>query len=266
MAIVIRPSSLPGWSDCQLRTAARTAPQMFLDLGYELRQLPQRAGPAIGTATHAAVAFTMQCKIDTGESANQTETEQAGLEALSKSIEHGVEWDGVSPNFNTAQKQVLRHYRVFRLHLEDDLRPRTVERRIEKLTKRGNTLSGQPDVTDDGVMDLKTGVAKRVNGQQYGAYALLLRADGDPVSHITEDYIKRVAIDKEQPLPEQIRYDVALSERIAGATILDMERKFEEFERDGDTMIFSANTGSMLCSDRWCLAFKTSACPMSVNK
>uniref|UniRef100_A0A6M3KGB7 PD-(D/E)XK endonuclease-like domain-containing protein n=1 Tax=viral metagenome TaxID=1070528 RepID=A0A6M3KGB7_9ZZZZ len=260
MPIIIRPSSLPSFPDCARRTAARLAPNIVKEMGYDLRQLPQRAGPAVGTATHAAVAHTMQSKIDTGSSANQTETEQAGLQALDDTTANGVEWDGVTPNFNTAQKQVLRHYRVFRLHLEDDLRPKTVERRIEKVTKRGNTLSGQPDVTDDGVMDLKTGVARRANGSQYGAYALLLRADGDPASHITEDYIQRVAIDKEQPVPQQISYDVELSERIAGRIIMDIERAFEEFEREGDNLVFLANPGSMLCSDRWCQAWGTSFC------
>lgn len=236
------------------------APQIVKDMGYTLRDLPQRAGPAVGTATHAAVAHTMHAKIDTGASANQTETEQAGLEALSDTVQYGVEWDGVTPNLNTAQKQVLRHYRVYRLHLEDTIQPLTVERRIEKVTKRGNTLSGQPDQTDDGVHDLKTGVAKRANGAQYGAYALLLRADGDPARHITEDYIQRVAIDKEQPVPQQIGYDVDLSERIAGRIILDIERTFEEFEREGDSLVFMANPGSMLCSDRWCCAWGTDFC------
>ncbi|MDP2621548.1 MAG: hypothetical protein Q8P46_15490 [Hyphomicrobiales bacterium] len=260
MNIIIRPSSLPGWADCQRRTAARIAPQLVKDMGYDLRQLPQRVGPAVGTATHAAVAHTMQAKIDTGSSANQTETEQVGLDALDKSIEYGVEWDGVSPNLNTSQKQVIRHYRVFRIHLEDSIRPRTVERRIEKVTKRGNMLSGQPDQTDDGVHDLKTGVARRVNIAQYGGYALLLRADGDPAQHITEDYIQRVAIDREQPVPQQIPYNVDLAERVAGAIIMDIERTFEIFEREGDNLVFAANPGSMLCSDRWCVAYGTDFC------
>jgi hypothetical protein len=260
MSIVIRPSSLPSWPDCQRRTAARTAGPLVREMGFELRQLPQRAGPAVGTATHAAVAHTMQAKIDTGASANQVETEQAGLQALDETTANGVEWDGVTPNFNTAQKQVLRHYRVYRLHLEDGIMPRSVERRIEKVTKRGNTLSGQPDQTDDGVHDLKTGVARRVNIAQYGAYSMLLRADGEDPQHITEDYIRRVAIDKEQPVPEQVPYNVVLAERVAAAIITDIERAFEIFEREGDNMIFTANPGSMLCSDRWCVAYGTDFC------
>ncbi len=242
------------------------APSVIRDAGYTLRELPQRVGPAVGTATHAAVAHTMRSKIATGESANATETEHVGLEALGESIADGVEFDATSPNLNTAQKQVVRQYRVFRLHLEPALKPRQVERRIEKLTKRGNTLSGQPDVVDGGVMDLKTGVQRRVNLHQYGAYSLLLRAEGIESTHITEDYIQRVAIDKEQPAPEQIGYDVALAERAAGAVIVDIERRFEEFEREGDPFAFLANTGSQLCSAKWCVAFQTDFCPESRNK
>ena len=95
MSIVIRPSSLPSWPDCQRRTAARTAGALVKEMGYGLRQLPQRAGPAVGTATHAAVAHTMQAKIDTGASANQTETEQAGLRRWMKRPLTGL--NGVTP-------------------------------------------------------------------------------------------------------------------------------------------------------------------------
>lgn len=242
------------------RTAARTAGPLIREAGFTLRELSQRVGPAVGTATHAAVGHSMQHRIDTGEKANNEETEDVGIAALKKSIEFGVEFDRVSPNLNTAEKQVLRQYKVYRLHIEDKITPKTVERRIEKVTKRGNTLSGQPDQTDDGVHDLKTGVAKRVNIAQYGAYSLLLRADGDEPQHITEDYVPRVAIDKEQPPPEQIGYDVGLAERVAGSIILDIEDRFAKFEEDGDHMVFVANPGSMLCSDRWCLAFGTDFC------
>lgn len=266
MAITIRPSSLPSWPDCQRRTAARTATGLIKEAGFTLRQLPQRVGPAVGTATHAAVAHSMQHRIDTGEKANHEETDDVGIAALKESVSYGVEFDGVSPNLNTAEKQVLRHYKSYRLHLEDKIQPRTVERRIEKVTKRGNTLSGQPDQTDDGVHDLKTGVAKRVNIAQYGGYALLLRADGEPAEHVTEDYVKRVPLDKEQPVPEQIMYDVDLAERVAGSIILDIERRFGEFEQDGDHMVFVANPGSMLCSAKWCLAFNTDFCQESKGK
>lgn len=233
---------------------------MVREMGYELRDLPQRVGPAVGTATHGAVAHTMQNKIVTGESANQTETEQAGLDALVESTKDGVEFDGVSPNMNTAQKQVLRQYRTYRLNLEDKIEPRSVEVRIEAVTKLGNLLSGQPDQTDDGIHDLKTGVQKRVNIAQYGGYSLLMRSQGVNPQHITEDFVRRVAIDKEQPVPEQIDYPVPLAERVAGAVIKDIERAFGAFQETGDNMVFVANPGSMLCSDRWCLAYGTSFC------
>lgn len=260
MAIVIRPSSLPTFVDCQRRCAARTAPRMIEDMGYKLRDLPQRVGPAVGTATHAAVAHTMLNKIATGESANQTETEQAGLEALDETVSHGVEFDGITPNFNSAQKQVVRLYRVYRLHLESTIEPTEVEHRIERQTKRGNTLSGQPDVVDLGIRDTKTGVVHRVNMLQLGAYSLLKRAEGGDVRYLVEDYIQRVDIAKEQPVPMTFNYDLDVSERAAGRVILDIEERFARFEESQDEMEFIANPGSMLCSDRWCTAHSTDFC------
>lgn len=258
--ITIRPSSLPSWAECSRRTVARLTPHIVKGAGYTLRETVPVVGSTVGTATHAGVGHTMLNKMETGELGNQTEAEQVALESLAENAKLGVRFDETSPNLNTAEKQVLRQYRVYRIHVAPKIVPRAVEQRIEAETHKGNILSGQLDQDDGGVRDLKTGVIKRMNIAQYGGYALLEEYDTGQCDHIIEDFVQRVKIEKEQPLPIEVHYDVALAKRVAANVISDMEHKYAQFEQTGDNMIFMANPASMLCGEKFCPAFNTTWC------
>jgi hypothetical protein len=260
MTIVIRASSTSLWPDCSRRQAARMFPIQIREQGYELREIPSSVGASVGTGTHSAVAACMETKMVSGELGNAVENEQAGLASLEEEVKRGVRWDQTTRDLNTAQKQVIRMYRTYRLHVAPDIQPRAVERRLNFTTKRGNTVSGAVDATDAGMHDLKTGVMRRSNIAQYGTYSLLGRAAGETVDHIIEDYIPRVDIDKPQPVPEQIVYDPKMAERVAVRIILDVETKYDEFIESGDNMVFMANPNSNLCGDRFCPAWGTSFC------
>jgi hypothetical protein len=234
--------------------------------GYAFRQGISPVGAAIGTATHAAVAHTMQEKANTGHCANETETEQCGLQSLSEEIGKGVRFDAISDNLNTAQKQVIRQYRSYRLHLADTINPISIERRITVETQRGNLLSGAMDLADAGIRDLKTGVQQRVNIAQYGVYSLLRRSEGDTPTYLCEDYIRRVAISKEQPAPVVVTYNREFAERVAASIINDIEMKFERYMETQDPLTFLANPASQLCSDRYCPCFQSPFCPESYGK
>lgn len=266
MAITIRASSTSSWADCPRRGAARIFPAVLREMGYEFSQSISPVGAAIGTATHAAVAHTMQEKATTGHCANETETEQRGLESLSEEIGKGVRWDQISANLNTAQKQVLRQYRTYRCNLADTINPVSVERRITIETRRGNKLSGAMDLADAGIRDLKTGVQQRVNVAQYGVYSMLRRSEGDTPAYLCEDYIRRVAITKEQPLPVVVQYKREFAERVAASIINDIETKFEIFQQTQDPMTFLANPASQLCSERYCPCYRSAWCPESYGK
>lgn len=265
--LLIRASSTSSYPDCQRRGAARLMPGVLAELGYKMNQRASPVGASIGTATHAAVAHTMGHKAQTGVLANETETEQRGLASLSEEIGKGVRFDGISPNLNTAQKQVIRQYRSYKIHLADRINPRAVEHRITMRSRNGNDISGAMDLNDDGIHDLKTGVAQRVNIAQYGTYSLLERFEtGVAAAHLTEDFVRRVSIDKEQPAPVQISYDRQFAEEVAVSIISDMEQRAKLFLENQDQLLFLANPASQLCSDRYCPAFRTNWCPESYGK
>ena len=60
--IIIRPSSLPMYADCERRQAAKMFPVQIRDYGYSLGEREQSAGAAVGTATHSAVAHILRSK------------------------------------------------------------------------------------------------------------------------------------------------------------------------------------------------------------
>ena len=232
----------------------------IIDAGYRLREIYSSVGASVGTATHAAVASCMTEKMNSGNLGNQTEDEQRGLASLEETVGYGVSWDQTTPNLSTGQKQVVRMYRSYRFTLAEVVHPRAVERRLEFKTKAGNVLSGQVDITDEGLRDLKTGVVRRANGAQYGAYSLLARISGETVSRIVEDYVQRVDVQRDQPPPLEVAYDVRLSERVAANTIAEVESRYARFMANGDNMVFSANPNSVLCGERFCQAHGTNWC------
>lgn len=229
--------------------------------GFELRTIAASIGASVGTATHAAVAFALTQKMNGQPLPPNSAAEQCGIEALSKRMgQDGVQWDSTTPNLSTAQRQVQRQYRAYRVELAERIMPLAVERRIEAPTRRGNVLSGQVDVMTDGLRDLKTGTTRRANYAQYGGYSLLRRSEGARVPYIFEDFVQRVKIDDEQPMPVEIGYDPALCEQVAARSIADVEAKYAAFQETGDPQEFPANPNSMLCADRWCTAWGTEFC------
>lgn len=260
MSLVIRPSSLPSYADCPRRTVARSIPALVRDAGFELPQRPGSIGAMIGTATHAAVAYTLTEKMNRGELGNATEAEQRGLEALQEETADGVLWDDTSPNKNSAEKQVVRLTTAYRRVVAPNLEPVAVEQRYE--AEFGPfVVGGTVDTCTDGVRDLKTGKMQRMNIAQYGCYSLLRRANGEPVANIFEDYVPRVALTKPQPDPVSTPYPVDLAEKIAKSIVIKMARDVTQFQESGNPLEFAANPMSMLCNPKFCPAHGTDFCP-----
>lgn len=272
MTTVIRASSLPAFSDCPRRWAARTISKEIEAAGFDLaRSMPTSVGASVGTATHGGAAFIMTEKMKSGNLGNQTEAEQKALEDFDTAAKTGVLWDEATPNMNDAQKQVVRMVKVFRNTIAEQINPIAVERRLEARVGEGFMLSGQSDMQtlEPGrIRDLKTGRFPRSHYAQLGAYSLLARTahPEHPTSEVCVDFIQRVALSKPQPQTETDFYDQATAEQAAVSTLSRIMADVTEFRRriqDGGAPpehAFLANPGSMLCSPKWCPAFGSAWC------
>jgi hypothetical protein len=274
--LIIRPSSLTTYSDCPRRWAARHLRQEAEAAGYTVaRTLAMSAGAAVGSGVHAAAAYTLGQKIQTGGASigSDTEAEEAGIVEIRERVEReGFDRDQATPDLNTAEKQIRRMSRAYRRSDAVAETPLQSEERLEAAVADGVVLSGQVDALmvgdpDQTVRDLKTGVSRRANGAQYGAYALIWRAHGHRPQALIEDYLRRVPIAHEQPLPTAHRIDVQTAMLEAWETIGAIARAVAEFRRRAadpngrpPNMAFRANAASSLCSARWCPAHGSDFC------
>lgn len=272
MKTIIRASSLPSYTDCPRRWAARTLVNEVVSAGYDIAQAqPPSIGASVGTATHSGAAHIMGHKLATGQLGNQTEAEQLALEGFGEAARTGVLWDEATPNMNDAHKQVVRMVRVFRHTIAERAEPVAVERRLEANVGDGFLLSGQSDlqtIEPGRIRDLKTGRFPRSHYAQLGAYSLLARtAHPEQVTkEVCVDFIQRVPVAKPQPDTVTEFYDQVVAEQAATATIARIKSDVDEFrhrlEEGGSPPehAFLANPASMLCSRKWCPAFGSSFC------
>jgi hypothetical protein len=266
---IARPSSLPTWSDCSRRTAAKLWPDLIEGAGYSLRRLAPSVGAPIGSGVHAGASVTLKAKLETGDIGPDDVAEQAALEEFdARAQADGVLYDSTTQNRNHAQRQIVRMTGSFRQEIAPQITPTLVEERVEA-SFFGMVVSGQADnlaVEGRRLRDLKTGIMRRPNGPQYGGYSLLYRAHGYEIEQIVEDHIPRVSISKEQPPAESHIIPVDAAETEAYAILMDMRASIDEFIRllrEGGApayTAFRANPMSALCSDRYCPAWGTDFC------
>ncbi len=266
--ILVRASSLSEYLDCSRRAAARTFKADIEGMGYELKELSNNIAAAIGTATHTGATWTLEEKREHGELGNETEAQHRALQSLKDERELGVSYDQTSPDVNTAEKQVLRQLKSFRVFIAPTIEPVAVEQRLEGQAMEGIILTGQCDYTEravasvlgEGIRDIKTGTKEKYHGAQLGAYSLLRRAHGANVVSMAVDYIERVPLRRDQPEPLKIVYDVAETEALTWATLRRIKRDYDDFQETQDPNTFLPNPASMLCSNKYCSAWGTKWC------
>jgi hypothetical protein len=265
--IVIRPSSLPQYPDCQRRTMSKLIPYQIAEWGYQINHTPLGIGAMVGTATHEAAAFMLSEKMRTGEPGSQSEAEDRGIERMKTDRDgQDVNYDLTTPDTSTGQKQVVRMAKRYRADVVPNVQPAGVEQQLEFQTAAGNTVRGTLDLAEDGPIDLKTGTVRRINIAQYGTYSMLLRANGLASHQVREDYLKRVKLKNEQPPVLAVHYNLALAENVSMTIIRDMERAYVKFMENGDPGAFFANPNSVLCGAKFCGCFHTKFCPESASK
>lgn len=273
--LLVRPSSLTTFADCERRWAARNLRDELAAAGYTItRSLQLGAGAAVGSGVHAAAAYTLGQKMQTGGASMGTDAdaEEVGIVELRERVEkEGFDADKATPDLNTAEKQIRRMSKVWRRSDASSGMPIQIEERLEAEIAPGIAVSGQADALMTGepdaeIRDTKTGT-RRANGVQYGTYALIWTAHGYRPQALIEDHVARVPLTKEQPEPESYRIDLQTAAQEAWETIEAVSRAVNEFRRraaDANArpphMAFRANPASPLCSARWCPAFGTDFC------
>lgn len=270
--MIIRPSSLPGAADCGRRFAAHTLTVEVEAAGYELQpKRPLHIGAAVGSGVHAAAAFMLTEKMERDSLGSESEAvDRAIAEFTDRAAEEGLTFDDVTGNVATAERQMQRMTRSYRTHLAPALQPLLVEHRLEVDVGDNTRLSGQGDVLtrgqDGGIHDTKSGKARRANGAQYGAYALIFQTHGFHVETITEDFVPRMRLSAEQPPPRSTSIAIEAATEQAVAVIEDIKRSVAEFERrlrggeGAPHAAFRANPASALCSPQFCRAHGTRFC------
>ena len=268
---LLRPSSLVGFGDCPRRFAARHLSELVTETGYDLRRgLPTHIGAAVGTAVHAAAAYTLEQRRDTGDMGSASEAEARAEAALVERTEQGAMWDEVTPSISTAKVQAAKMARSYRRHIAPHVVPVLIEERLVADVGDGWQLSGQADLLagdpDRDLHDLKTG-RLRNNSVQYGAYGIVLTAHGLVPQRLLEDFIPRVRVSAEQPPPETheipLRYAVAEAWDVidaAKAAVAEFQRRAADPSGRDPAGAFRANPTSSLCGEKWCPAFGTDFC------
>ncbi len=276
MSDIIRASSLPGFSDCPRRWAARQIPTEITALGYTLRRPPHSIAAAVGTGVHGGAARALTRKMNAGDGGWINEIHDAAIDAFRVALAEGdVATDATTPNTNVAEKQIVRMVMAFGRGVVPYVNPVMVEERLTAQASPQLILSGQGDnlcreesEAGSGLRDLKTGVREGSHRPQLGAYSLLYRSHGIDVTAAWTDFIQRVPLAKPQPPVVSTRHDVAGCETACLRVIQHVTDSLELFRLGdaaldfvaGDPWAFLANPSSTLCSANWCPAYDTDFC------
>lgn len=256
---IIRCSSLPQYSDCGRRSAARSFQRDIVAAGFTLRTTLPSIGAIGGTATHMAVELGFRARMR-GEAYSPKELEDAAAYSVAQGIKDGVVWDDTTRDTAAAVKQAVRQARTV-LDAFPELVPVAVEEELAADLGEGFILKGHVDFRfPRSIWDLKTGTVQRANQAQYGAYATVAKANGHTVDEVAEVYAKRVGVTKAQPEPEVVRYPVPVAEEIAWYTAQAVKRDVLEFRRTGSPWVWLPNPNSMMCGADWCPAWGTDFC------
>lgn len=275
---VLRASSLPPWSDCERRSAARLFRKEIEAAGYALRHTPRGIGAIIGTAVHYAIEVMLATKASTGRLPPETEPQDAARTKLRQQVEDGgnVLYDtakGVTHRLGDAIDQSVKMTLSYQLNTAPKIEAIvTVERRLEAEVEPGITLSGQSDLVcmePGSIRDTKTGIHIPSSfSPQLGAYSLLSRSHGLDIERASVDFIARVRRGASQPPPVTKSANVRDAEVAASNIIKRIAQCIELFRLGdkrrhilpGDSWSFLANPASNLCSPRYCSAHGTTFC------
>ena len=262
--IQIHASTLPSYSDCPRRAAAKSFGRLVMDAGFEFQKSPAGIGAAIGTAVHKAADHILQQKIKTDTLGNIREAVEIGIDRFKKEISDGVVWDSTTENQNSAEKQIDRLSNSFYSEVAPIVKPKNTEINYRAVISEGFELTGRIDLEEnnESIHDWKTGAVLRPYHGQMGGYSLLKKSVALIPENLIIHYLPRVSIKKNYPGAQHIQYDRAMCERAAWSILQIIIRDIKNFQRTQNPWSFAANPMSVLCSEKFCPAYKTQFCEM----
>lgn len=259
---VIRASATATWSDCPRRSAARAYRGLVQSAGFALSgNRARHVGAVVGTGVHMGARVMLVEKLVHDRLPPESVYIDAAVETVREEARPGVVYDETTRTLNVAEQQAIRAARSYREHVAPEVEPVAVEERIYMPVGRRFVVTGQPDcAVPRGIRDIKGGAQSRMSGPQYGLYSMLRRFKGFETLEVIEDWLPRVSLNKDQPLPQAIRYEITVAERSAVAVTNEIMREVDAFLKTGDPYAFPSNPNSVLCSAKFCPAHGTKFC------
>lgn len=268
--VYIRASGLSRLVDCPRRWVADTAPEVAEMHGAELNKEPSRGvASIIGSAVHAGMAEFAKTSSHSGSAdASRKFFKNEDLTDIPSE-----DWPKDSPDSIKALKQVERLLDAALSATSDWWHGREERRFTSKLKAkvagRPLALTGRPDlITEDGVIaDIKTAGRVPSGGHtahwaQVGAYDLLVRqAEKLDIKEGRVVTLPRHTLKRMQDPARVDHLDARLARKEAeraigyGITILQEYAEKEELP--------PANPSSVLCSQKYCVAYATDFCPIT---
>lgn len=261
----IRSSILPSWNDCPRRNAIKIFSKDIENIGYEVprRQDKAMVSSAIGTGFHKGAELALNDKQLGTEKVNLNDSQEMSIWGFRQECKDGVSWDDLTPNANTAEKQLQQMTKTYWNMFLPITNPIDIEVILSATTKN-YTLTGKTDIVEVGtIRDLKTGIYKSFHAQA-GAYSLLAKANKiTKPEKLIIDWIPRAMTKNLKILPRSYFYNVAVAERETFAVLKTIEIQHKLFLDTQDMHSFPCNPGSILCSTKYCQAWGTDWCPVS---
>jgi hypothetical protein len=202
-----------------------------------------------------------------GESVKLADVEGRALARLKEGVAEGVVWDTTTGNGNDAERQVRTLSKSFVTEVAPNIAPQAIERRRRAQFLENVIISGQSDAEEtDAINDWKCGKMLGNYHGQLGAYSLLRRGEGAGVTRLSLWHLPRVPVKKPYPGAYRHNVDVDIAERAAWATIQHIIRDVRQFLATRDPWSFAANPSSVICGDKYCRAYGTPWCELTMPR
>lgn len=242
-------------------------PRLIRDAGYEIHSEKSNIAGIVGTGLHATAFLVMSEKIK-GFKVNLNDATDVGVASVKKGIIESdiIVWDNTTPNPNHAEQQVVQLSKSFFYDVAPKIEPEDVEVYRKATIADDYELSGHCDIetVGDEILDWKTSL--RTYHAQYGAYSLLRRSnDKSKATKCGTLYLPRTALKKVYPGAQRLEYPVDACEREAHTRIKYIIRDIENFRRIQNPAAFPCNPMSMMCGEKYCPAFGTPWCEISIK-
>ena len=262
--IKIRASMLPSYADCPRRGAAKQWRSIITEMGFTLKYLPPSIGAAIGTGCHEASKIMVGHKM-AGTKHNKNDAIDSAIASMQAETVEGVNMDQTTTSINDAEKQIRLLVTAFDNDVLPVIHPVEIETQCEASVTEDVTFSGRFDILQENeeIDDWKFGSKLSYYGSQLGGYSILKKSKtGKSVKQVSIYHLPRTSIKKVYPGTKRHIFDLASCEKAAYYTIRKIEVEMQKFIQTQNPWCFPANPMSMMCSEKYCPAYKTSFCDM----